>query len=156
MGAGVGGGAFHQVFASEEEAGTLGSADALATADGHQVGAHLYIAAQVSLRGHHGSAVDDHGNSAGVGDFGYLRKRQAGSGDEGRKEVGDGGGTVVDGGLQLPGGGASSCTDGDELGSGGSVGLVVGEAVDGLDDNFVGYAHGMGQLAGRWPGSFRQ
>ena len=83
-----------------------------------------------------------------MGDFGHLGKGQTDAGDEGGEEVGDGGGAVVDGGFQFPGGGASSGADGYQLGPGGAVGLVVGEAVDGLDDDFVGHALGMGQLLG--------
>ena len=66
---------------------------------------------------------------------------------KGGAQVGDGGGAVVNRPLQLPGMGEKVIAEFHHLGPGGAVGLIIREAVHGVNDDFVFHCLSVGKLA---------
>ena len=142
----MGGGGFDQVGASDEDAGALRAADALAAAVDHQIGAVAQVAVQVIAGRQHRGGVYDDRNAAGVSDFADAGQGQDFVAGKGGAQVGHGGGAVVNRALQLPGMGEKVIAEFHHLGAGRPVRLVVGKAVHGVNDDFVFHCLGFGEL----------
>ena len=86
--------AHDEVPAAAEDAGTLGSADGLAAAEGHEVGPLRYVSLKVRPRRQLPRGIDNHRYSTGVGDFNdiFQGRQGAGMGDvaHGRRALRDG------------------------------------------------------------------
>ena len=146
-GVGLGCSRLDEIGTANQYAAALGAANAFAAAVDHHIGSGSEVAVQVSAGRQHGSSINDDRHAVGVGNFADGLQGQNPVAGEGSEKIGDGGGALVDSSLQLPGVREEVVAKLDQACAGGPVGLVVREAVHGVDGYFVLQAIGVGKLA---------
>jgi hypothetical protein len=120
--------------------------DALAAAEAHEIGAEAEKSEEVLPRWQHRRGIHDDGPAAGVGDRDHLLEgKDARRAREGRDQIRDGRRPVADRLLQLEGLCPARQANLDEDPTADPVGLIVGEPMRALDDDFVPHAAAVGQ-----------